>query len=220
MVKKSTVSRWVRRHFRKHKCLCGCGEYIEIKPEHHKRGIPKYIKGHNFYGPHNPRTDEKVEEIRRSPIWDMLSEEEKQRRLGNLNMFGKMEEHPGWKGGRIVDDDGYIHLRMPEHPFAKDGYILEHRLVMENYLKENYPGSPYLHWCSGELCLKPEVVVHHCDENKGRNELCNLFPFPDQAAHIFWHSSSLPEETKIKLIKSGYYRTKNIKDLEDEKDLT
>jgi len=207
MVKKSSIQRWVKRHQGKHLCACGCGAVIEVKFEHYKRGIPKYLKGHNFYGAHNPRTEEEPEEFVRSPTWEVLSDEEKQRRLSQLKQFGKMEEHPGWKGGRITDEYGYIHIRKPEHPFANDGYVLEHRLVMENFLRENYPGSPYLHYHKGELYLKPEVVIHHVDECKGNNILENLFPFPDNAAHIFWHSSPLSDEEKIERIKSGVYKT-------------
>lgn len=28
-------------------CACGCGEHIVIKPEHRRRGIPKFIVGHH-----------------------------------------------------------------------------------------------------------------------------------------------------------------------------
>lgn len=51
--------------------------------------------------------------------------------LANL----KGEDHYNWKGGTHVDDHGYIkvHLRA-NHPFrcmaSKNGYVLEHRLVM------------------------------------------------------------------------------------------
>lgn len=187
--------------------MCGCEEYIDVKFEHYRRGIPKYIKGHNFYGDHNPRTEGDAEDSRRSPAWEVLSDEEKQRRLDNLNSFGKMEEHPGWKGGRVKDDSGYIRIRMPEHPHAKDGYILEHRLVMESFLAETYPNSPYLLMRGGKLYLKSEAVVHHINEVKDDNRIENLFPFPDNAAHIFWHSSRLPDEEKIRRIKLGLYKT-------------
>ena len=31
-----------------HFCVCGCGGRIEIKPQHKKLGIPKYLPGHHF----------------------------------------------------------------------------------------------------------------------------------------------------------------------------
>ena len=35
-----------------------------------------------------------------------------------------------WKGGRHVDQEGYVRIWLPEHPnAAKSGYIREHRLI-------------------------------------------------------------------------------------------
>lgn len=206
MVKKSSIKRWVSRHQECHYCKCGCGEFIEIKESHYKRGIPKFIKGHNFSGAHNPKIEGEEEVVSHSSVWEMLSEEEKKRRIANLNKFKGGEKHPGWKGGRVYDEYGYVKAHAPKHPYSVGGYVLEHRLVMEEYLKEKYPGSPYLHWHKGILCLKPEVVVHHEDEVKDNNDIDNLFPFPDNAAHVFWHKSKLSRAEKIERIKSGVYR--------------
>lgn len=206
MATKSSIRKWVRRHTNKHKCACGCGNFIEVRPEHHKRGVPKFIKGHNFSSGYNPRVEGPGSLDVKSSTWEMLSEEEKQRRLNNLNMFGSRENHPGWKGGRVYDEFGYVHIRMPEHPCARDGYVLEHRLVMEEYLADKYPHSPYLMKSEGRICLRPEVVVHHIDEVKDNNELENLYPFPNAAAHAFWHNSPLSEKEKLEIIKSGKYK--------------
>jgi hypothetical protein len=207
MATKDSIRRWVKRHTNKHYCACGCGEFIEIKKSHHRRGIPKFIRGHNFSGEFNPRVEGDPEVNIKSQVWEVLSEEEKQRRLSNLKKFGAMEEHPGWKGGRIHDEDGYVKVRVQDHPFAKDGYVLEHRLVMEKFLVETYPNSPYLTKVGGKLYLKRIVVVHHTNEVKDDNRLDNLFPFPDSAAHTFWHKSPLSDTEKIKRIKKGLYKT-------------
>jgi len=207
MATRDSIRRWVRRHKNKHVCSCGCEEYIDIQASHHRRGIPKFIKGHNFASNFNPKMEENPDLVVRSPSWEVLSDEEKKRRLSNLKKFGSMENHPGWKGGRVSDDSGYIRLRMPDHPFARDGYVLEHRFVMEQYLGENYPNSPYLVMVGGELYLRQEPVVHHINEEKDDNRLENLFPFPDDAAHTFWHKSPLSDEEKIVRIKSGLYKT-------------
>jgi len=37
---------WMQEHQDIHPCACGCGETIRILPEHHTRGIPKFINGH------------------------------------------------------------------------------------------------------------------------------------------------------------------------------
>ncbi|MBM4177494.1 HNH endonuclease [Candidatus Gribaldobacteria bacterium] len=51
--------------------------------------------------------------------------------------------NPFWKGGRYKDkNSGYVFIHQPDHPAANaNGYVLEHRLVMEEklgrYLKQN-----------------------------------------------------------------------------------
>jgi len=59
-----------------------------------------------------------------------------------------------WKGGRIKDDKGYIHIRIyPDnfyYPMADHrGYVFEHRLVVAQHLGR---------------CLQPWEVVHHRDK--------------------------------------------------------
>lgn len=71
--------------------------------------------------------------------------------------------------GRLVDPDGYILLRRPDHPFANSaGYVREHRLVMEKEL--------------GRLLTRDEVV-HHRDGNKANNHPDNLGVYPSNAEH-------------------------------------
>ena len=72
------------------------------------------------------------------------------------------ENNPAWKGGkRIARESGYIYVHQPEHPNAKrsDGYILEHRLVMSEFL-----GRPLHEW----------EIVHHKNGNKQDNRIQNL----------------------------------------------
>lgn len=62
---------------------------------------------------------------------------------------------------RRINDNGYFEILAPDHPNARDNWILEHRVVMENYLKR------YLH---------PDFeVVHHVNEKKTDNRLVNLW---------------------------------------------
>jgi hypothetical protein len=66
----------------------------------------------------------------------------------------------GWKGGRIIDANGYVMVYEPNHPnTTKKGYIGEHRLVMSKYL---------------ERPLTKGENVHHKDGNRQNNELSNL----------------------------------------------
>lgn len=79
-------------------------------------------------------------------------------------------EHPGWKGGRTRDKSGYILVYVPSHPQANsNGYIREHRLVMEQMLGRH---------------LLPEEVVHHKDNNPANNDPSNLELFHTNAAHL------------------------------------
>lgn len=212
MATKSAIRKWVKRHTGKHVCACGCGQIIEIKPHHHRTGIPKFIRGHNFASEYNPKSgtlDSKKIKTK-SPRWMALSDEAKRKRIANLNQFGSMENHPQWKGGKHTDDYGYIHVRRPDHPFAVGGYVLEHRLVMEEYLREKHPNSSFLVKVGDELYLHPDIVVHHIDEVKDNNDLNNLFPMTT-AEHVFWHKSTLPIHEKIDAIVSGKF-----KDTEEE----
>ncbi len=91
-------------------------------------------------------------------------------------MFGKKaEQNPAWKGGRKTRADGYVLVYAPDHPYAisdsdgKKTYILEHRLVMEQYL--------------GRYLL-PDEVVHHKDGNPSNNDIGNLELFSSQSEHI------------------------------------
>lgn len=68
--------------------------------------------------------------------------------------------HPLWKGGRFKNTDGYIVLRIPpEHPFAGMGYyvgsetlrqVLEHRLVMAEYLGRFLERHEHVHHINGD----------------------------------------------------------------------
>lgn len=73
--------------------------------------------------------------------------------------FQKRELNGNWRGGRSLKD-GYVILRMPEHPNAfPNGYFPEHRLVMEKKLGRY---------------LEQAEVVHHINGNKQDNRIENL----------------------------------------------
>jgi hypothetical protein len=79
--------------------------------------------------------------------------------------------HKGWKGGRLLNKDGYVEIYSPGHPNAKkhSHYILEHRLVMEQQL--------------GRYLSKKEVV-HHKNGVKTDNRPENLEVFESNAEHL------------------------------------
>ena len=84
-------------------------------------------------------------------------------------------KHPMWKGGRRMSG-GYFLIKCPKHPFCRsDGYILEHRLVMEKMICRY---------------LKPLEVVHHKNKNRLDNRPCNLKLYPNRGKHIIAEHSN------------------------------
>lgn len=82
---------------------------------------------------------------------------------GQAEPIGKFgENNPKWRGGRIRGGEKkrYWNIYSPDHPNAtKDGYVLEHRLVMEKEL--------------GRF-LDPSEIVHHLNEDPSDNRPENL----------------------------------------------
>jgi len=85
--------------------------------------------------------------------------------------------NPNWKGGRIPRGDGYIDIYLsPDNPFfsmadakGAGGYVLEHRLVMAQYLGR---------------CLASWEEVHHGDRNRSNNVISNLKLIPSKGEHF------------------------------------
>lgn len=80
--------------------------------------------------------------------------------------------HPSWKGGRLLTR-GYIRIYAPEHPYCNNnGYVREHRLVMEYYLGRY---------------LTNDEVVHHIDFDPKNNDIDNLHLFNSDSEHTAYH---------------------------------
>jgi hypothetical protein len=86
------------------------------------------------------------------------------------------ERNPAWKGGvtywrKKGNYPAIKYVRAPEwaRPMArKDGYIMEHRLIMATIV--------------GRLLLRTEVV-HHRDHNPLNNDPANLELWPSNGSH-------------------------------------
>ena len=81
-------------------------------------------------------------------------------RRGVGGFFKKGNKPTNYNGGRAIHSKGYIYLLKPDHPNAtQKGYVMEHRLVMENKI--------------GRL-LKDFEEVHHRNGIKSDNRIENL----------------------------------------------
>lgn len=110
----------------------------------------------------------------------------------------KGSQNPMWKGGQIKSG-GYWAVHAPGHPHASCNYVLEHRLVMENWLLANDPGSQFLVEVNGRMVLSRAYEVHHKDEDKSNNAIDNLeclTPSEHRAVH-----------NKIVMKALAFYRT-------------
>jgi hypothetical protein len=82
-----------------------------------------------------------------------------------------------------INNQGYIEV------FVNNDWILEHRYVVENFLKRK---------------LKTEEVVHHINGDKWDNHIENLMLFPSQKDHQSFHN-------KIKRFGWTRYRLEQVK---------
>lgn len=97
----------------------------------------------------------------------------------DTHLQDKSDRHSGcknihWAGGISQHCDGYLYEKCYKHPFSSRGYVLQHRLVAEAWLRDNYPESKALVSIDGQLYIAPGFVVHHKDGNKKNNIISNL----------------------------------------------
>ena len=72
----------------------------------------------------------------------------------------KGKDSASWRGRRYKDHYGYWWIQNPDHHYAKqNGYVLEHRIIYEEYYK---------------CCLLPWGNIHHINHKRDDNRIENL----------------------------------------------
>jgi hypothetical protein len=116
----------------------------------------------------------------------MTGRKQTREHIKNRMMATIGEKCYNWRGGKHFHR-GYILIHKPDHPFAHKRYVLEHRLVMEKYLRKYKPHSKYLVKSNGIKYLDPKCVIHHLDGNPSNNDFYNLYVYLNQAKHLSSH---------------------------------
>jgi hypothetical protein len=105
----------------------------------------------------------------------------------------KMQENSNWKGGKTNMRD-YILIKKPKHPYSKqNGYVYEHRLVMEKKIGRY---------------TKSEEIIHHIDFDRTNNKIENLYLYKSRGEHNKIHKNNIPKLI-VELYQKGLIKFKN-----------
>ena len=126
----------------------------------HKYAIPAREQYKGMLGKHH--SEETKALISKRHTGRVISEESRRRMSESMKKGGI--------GHKKKRRDGYIAIYFPDHPkCAKDGYIMEHDLIME---------------CLIGRTLRDDEVVHHINKNRddNRKENLQLMTFKEHSA--------------------------------------
>lgn len=102
------------------------------------------------------------------------------------------ENHHLWNGGITEHADGYLYRLVRNHPFGGSrNYVFDHRLVVEQWMREEVPDHRFLTVIDGVSYLRPEIDVHHINLNKRDNRKANLLACTP-SAHNDVHNGRAP----------------------------
>lgn len=84
---------------------------------------------------------------------------------------------------KLKDSDGYVWVFRPNHPKARaDGYVLEHSVVMEEFLKVPLPAG---------------ANVHHRNRKRHDNRVENLLLMRNYDEHMALHRAMDKGDTQL-----------------------
>ncbi len=111
------------------------------------------------------------------------------------NTFGKNNvgsNNGNWHGGKTTTNRGYKKVLKKGHPRGdRDGYVLEHILVMEKHLGRY---------------LDRKEVVHHINHNKLDNRIENLKLYSSHAEHLKEHNKKLGKIVRCDTCGKEFYK--------------
>lgn len=126
--KKVCLSQWEKRRF----CSKSCAHSGKNAPGW-KGGITKII-------PNCIDCGKKVSEYRHIRCHSC-----------NSKFYSAGKKNGNWKGGMMIDGQGYKYVYNPSHPNAINGrYVYEHRLVMEKHLGRYLETGEEIHHINGD----------------------------------------------------------------------
>lgn len=114
--------------------------------------------------------------------------------------------NPAWKGGRYINKEGYICVRVPDHPLASSsGYVKEHVLAWEESHGRSLPKGYVIHHVDGiRTNNRPSnlLAMKQSDHMKlHRQELSSMKALEDQISILL--DRLLLLEAEIELLKAG-----------------
>lgn len=109
----------------------------------------------------------------------------------NESMVGKSFTPAGIDGATVKHSAGYILERCSNHPFNVDGYVMQHRLIIERVMRKKAPDHHFLVEIDSVKYLKRGIEVHHVNEIKHDNRIQNLIACTS-AGHKDLHASKTP----------------------------
>lgn len=147
-------------------CSCfRCKKVIHLSEEHKRKiGIANSMR---LKGKKMPEHVKSI--LRKANIGRKLSYEAK-KKISDSKIGDK---HWNWKNGINKHSGGYIYILKKDHPFCNsNGYVFEHRLVMEKHI--------------GRYLFKDEFI-HHINHIKTDNRIENLIIFKGHSEHRKHH---------------------------------